>query len=49
MGTLVEALSIIMNLLREHQPDCAASFLPELTSDEIQAVEAELGLFKLPK
>lgn len=38
-----------MNWLREHQPDCAASFLPGLTSDEIQAVEAELGLFKLPK
>ncbi|MFB8796564.1 MAG: HEAT repeat domain-containing protein [Microcoleus sp.] len=47
MGTLIEALERIMNWLRKHQPDYAASFLPGLKSEEIQAAEAKVG-FKLP-
>lgn len=45
---MIEALERIMNWLRKHQPDYAASFLPGLKPDEIQAAEAELG-FKLPE
>jgi len=48
MGILTEALSRIMDWLKEHQPEYAASFLPGVKSDEIQAVEKELG-FKLPE
>ena len=48
MVTLMEALEKIMNWLSEHQPEYAASFLPGLKFEEIQAVEAELG-FKLPE
>lgn len=47
MVSLIEALERIMNWLRKHQPDYAASFLPGLKSEEIQAAETELG-FKLP-
>jgi hypothetical protein len=47
MVALTNALERIMNWLKEHQPEYAASFLPRLKSDEIQAVEKELG-FKLP-
>jgi cell wall assembly regulator SMI1 len=45
---LIEALERIMNWLRKHQPEYADSFLPGLTSAEIQAVEAEFG-YKLPE
>lgn len=47
MVSLIKALEIIMNWLRKHQPDYAASFLPGLKSEEIQAAEAKVG-FKLP-
>lgn len=48
MGNLSDALERIMNWLRTHQPEYAASFLPGLTSSEIQAVEAEFG-YKIPE
>lgn len=48
MEILIEALERIMNWLRKHQPEYADSFLPGLTSSEIQAVEAEFG-YKLPE
>jgi|GEM_PF-1270284 len=47
MVSLIEALERIMNWLRKHQPDYAASFQPGLKSEEIQAAEAKVG-FKLP-
>jgi len=47
MVNLTETLEQIMNWLREHQPEYAASFLPALKSDEVQVVEAKMG-FKLP-
>lgn len=47
MVALTNALERIMNWIREHQSEYAASFLPGLKSEEIQAVEKELG-FKLP-
>lgn len=47
MVSLIEALERIINWLRKHQPDYAASFQPGLKSEEIQAAEAKLG-FKLP-
>ncbi|AFY80210.1 SMI1/KNR4 family protein [Oscillatoria acuminata] len=48
MENLIEALERIMNWLKKHQPEYADSFLPGLTSSEIQAVEAEFG-YKLPE
>jgi hypothetical protein len=48
MTTLTQALERIMNWLKQHRPEYAASFLPGLKYEEIQAGEAELG-FKLPE
>lgn len=48
MLDLTETLEKIMNWLKEHQPEYAASFLPGLKSNEIQSVEEKLG-FKLPE
>ncbi len=48
MEILIEALEKIMNWLKKHQPEYAASFLPGLTSSEIEAAEAEFG-YKLPE